>query len=125
MTVEEAVQLTIQAGAIGWDGEVLVLDMGEPVRILDVAQRLASEAVQRVEIVYTGMRPGEKLHEVLRSGSEVGVSRGHHLIDHIQVPALDPRLLERVDVADRGSVAEHLARLCASTDAMDRSEGAG
>ncbi len=65
MTVEEAVQLVIQAGALGADGEALVLDMGEPVRIDDVAKRLIAEADRPIEIVYTGLRPGEKLHEVL------------------------------------------------------------
>ena len=71
MTVEEAVQLVIQAGAIGESGEALVLDMGEPVRIADVARRLADEADRPIEIVYTGLRPGEKLHEVLQ-GSRRG-----------------------------------------------------
>ena len=68
MTVEEAVQLVIQAGAIGESGEALVLDMGEPVRIADVARRLADQADRPIEIVYTGLRPGEKLHEVLQGG---------------------------------------------------------
>ena len=63
MTVEEAVQLVIQAGAIGGAGEVLVLDMGEPVRIEHVAQRLIAQSESPIEIVYTGLRPGEKLHE--------------------------------------------------------------
>ena len=66
MTVEEAVQLVIQAGAIGGAGEALVLDMGEPVRIDDVARRLIAQTRPTpIEIVYTGLRPGEKLHEVL------------------------------------------------------------
>ncbi|MDQ3306390.1 MAG: polysaccharide biosynthesis protein, partial [Actinomycetota bacterium] len=54
MTVEEAVQLVIQAGAIGRDGEALVLDMGQPVAIADVARRLADLAESPVEIIYTG-----------------------------------------------------------------------
>ena len=70
MTVEEAVQLVIQAGAIGRDGEALVLDMGEPVRIADVARRLAASRSPELAIVYTGLRPGEKLHEVLFCDSE-------------------------------------------------------
>ena len=57
MTVEEAVQLVIQAGAVGRDGEALVLDMGEPVRIDDVARRLIAEADRPIEIVYTGPAP--------------------------------------------------------------------
>src|SRR4029077_11512285 len=71
MTVEEAVQLVIQAGAVGRDGEALVLHMGEPVRIADVARRLAAQAPRTVEVVYTGLRPGEKLHEVLLGRDEL------------------------------------------------------
>ena len=66
MTIEEAVQLVIQAGAIGSDGHALVLDMGEPVRIYDVARQLAVEPRRpELPIVFTGLRPGEKLHEDL------------------------------------------------------------
>ena len=57
MTVEEAVQLVIQAGAIGGSGEAMVLDMGEPVRIADVAKRLADQADRPIEIAYTGLAP--------------------------------------------------------------------
>ena len=71
MTVQEAVQLVIQAAAIGRDGEALVLDMGEPVRIADVARQLVEQAPGApVEIVYTGLRPGEKLHEELFGDGE-------------------------------------------------------
>ena len=65
MTIEEAVQLVIQAGAIGSDGHALVLDMGDPVRIYDVARQLASSVSPELPIVFTGLRPGEKLHEDL------------------------------------------------------------
>ena len=91
MTVEEAVQLVIQAGAVGRDGEALVLDMGEPVRIADVARRLAAEAPRPVEIVYTGLRPGEKLHEVLLGADEVDDRPAHPLISHVPVPPLARR----------------------------------
>jgi len=88
MTVQEAVQLVIQAGAVGRDGEALVLDMGEPVRIADVARRLAAEAPRPVEIVYTGLRPGEKLHEVLLGADEADDRPAHPLISHVPVPPL-------------------------------------
>ena len=88
MTVEEAVQLVIQAGAVGRDGEALVLDMGEPVKIDDVAKRLIAEADRPIEIVYTGLRDGEKLHEVLFGADEVGSSPSHHRISHVAVPPL-------------------------------------
>jgi FlaA1/EpsC-like NDP-sugar epimerase len=88
MTVQEAVQLVIQAGAIGEDGEVLVLDMGEPVRIAEVAERMVAAAGGEVEIVYTGLRPGEKVHEVLLGRDEVGERRSHPLITHVRVPTM-------------------------------------
>jgi FlaA1/EpsC-like NDP-sugar epimerase len=90
MTIPEACELTIQAAAIGDPGEVLVLDMGEPVRILDVAKRLVARAGRDVEIIFTGLRPGEKLHEVLVSNDEVGVIKRHPLISHVPVPPVDP-----------------------------------
>ena len=92
MTPEEAVALTIQAGAIGRPGEVLVLDMGEPVRIAEVATRLAEQASSTVSIVYTGLRPGEKLHEVLLGAGEVDV-RPHPPAD--QPGARAPAALRR------------------------------
>ena len=88
MTVEEAVQLVIQAGAVGSDGEALVLDMGEPVKIDDVAKRLIAEADRPIEIVYTGLREGEKLHEVLLGAEEVGARPIHPRISHVAVPPL-------------------------------------
>jgi FlaA1/EpsC-like NDP-sugar epimerase len=86
MTIPEAVQLVIQAGAIGNGGEALVLDMGEPVRIADVARQLIDLAGREIEIVYTGLRPGEKLHEELFSEGEVGTRPAHPLISHVGVP---------------------------------------
>lgn len=89
MLVEEAVQLVIQAGAIGRDGEALVLDMGEPVRIDDVARRLVAQASRPIEIVYTGLRPGEKMHEVLLGHDELDQRPAHPLISHVAVPPLE------------------------------------
>lgn len=67
MTIPEAVQLTIQAGAMGSNGEIFVLDMGEPVKILDLATELIKMSGLRpgidIEIKFTGIRPGEKLYE--------------------------------------------------------------
>ena len=90
MTIPEAVQLVIQAGAIGRTGEVLVLDMGEPVRIYDVARRLVAQSKRPVPIVFTGLRPGEKLHEELFGDDEVDDRPRHKLIAHAAVPPLDP-----------------------------------
>jgi FlaA1/EpsC-like NDP-sugar epimerase len=90
MTIPEACQLVIQAGAIGRGGEVLILDMGEPVKILDVAQRMIAMSGKNVEIVYTGLRPGEKLHEELIGEGEDGSRPLHPKISHARIPVLDP-----------------------------------
>ena len=83
MLVEEAALLVVQAGAIGCDGEVLVLDMGEPVKIADVARRFAEQHQPPLEIVYTGLRPGEKLHEDLVAADEAGGRKLHPMIIHV------------------------------------------
>jgi FlaA1/EpsC-like NDP-sugar epimerase len=90
MTIPEACELTVQAGAIGGHGEVLVLNMGEPVKILEVAKRLVARAGRDVEIVFTGLRTGEKLHEVLFSAHEMGVVKHHPLISHVPVLPISP-----------------------------------
>ena len=90
MTIPEACELVIQAGALPHDGKVLVLDMGEPVRIADLAKRLIAESDKRVEIAYTGLRDGEKLHEVLFSPDERPQSVEHPLISAVDVPAMSP-----------------------------------
>lgn len=89
MTIPEAAQLVIQAGAMGQGGDVFVLDMGEPVKILDMAKRMIhlsgfevkDEANPNgdIEIAFTGLRPGEKLYEELLIGENV-VSTHHPLI---------------------------------------------
>jgi FlaA1/EpsC-like NDP-sugar epimerase len=90
MTVEEAVRLVIQAGAVGSGGDVLVLDMGDPVRIADVAQRLILESGEDIAIEYTGLRPGEKLHECLLGEGEDDHRPIHPRISHAPVPPLPP-----------------------------------
>lgn len=96
MTIPEACQLVIQAGAIGEPAAVLVLDMGEPVRIVDVAKRMIKESGQRIDIVYTGLRRGEKMHEVLFSELEKSAPTGHPLISRVQVPSVDPDEVRRL-----------------------------
>jgi FlaA1/EpsC-like NDP-sugar epimerase len=86
MMVEEAVALTIQAGAIGRGGEVLILDMGQPVRIADVARHLIEASGKRVDIVYTGLRTGEKLDEDLFGHGEIDVRPYHQGVSHVSVP---------------------------------------
>jgi FlaA1/EpsC-like NDP-sugar epimerase len=96
MTIPEAVQLVIQAGAIGRDGEALVLDMGEPVRIADVAQQLIQLAGKDIEIVFTGLRQGEKLHEELFGAGEEAARAVHPLISHVAVAPMDDWALNRL-----------------------------
>ena len=89
MTIPEAAQLVIQAGAMGEGGDVFVLDMGEPVKILEMAKRMIhlsgfevkDETNQEgdIEIIYTGLRPGEKLYEELLIGENVKPTQ-HRLI---------------------------------------------
>jgi FlaA1/EpsC-like NDP-sugar epimerase len=99
MTVDEAVQLVLQAAVIGTSGEVLVLDMGEPVRIADIAQRLAAGASRPVDIVFTGLRPGEKLAEDLLGQGEADRRPRHPLIRHAPVAPLAPEMLGGLDPA--------------------------
>ncbi len=103
MTIPEACELVIQAGAIGHPGDVMVLDMGEPVKILDVAKRLIAESGKEVPITFTGLRAGEKLHEVLFSEAEAGAPTAHPLISGVRIPALDPAELPQAlpDGAER------------------------
>ncbi|MDQ1300561.1 MAG: hypothetical protein QG637_479, partial [Chloroflexota bacterium] len=84
MTIPEAVQLVLQAAALGRGGEVFVLDMGEPVKIADLARDLIElsglEVGRDVEIVFTGLRPGEKLFEELFIPGEVYARTAHQKI---------------------------------------------
>jgi FlaA1/EpsC-like NDP-sugar epimerase len=120
MTVEEAVQLVVQAGAVGSGGDVLVLDMGEPVRIADVARRLAAISETPVPIEYTGLRPGEKLHEELFGSGEVKRASGHELIEAVSAPMLDPRLVRNLDPCQCPDELVHtLQSLCDEMAAAD------
>lgn len=112
MTVEEAVQLVVQAGALASGGQSLVLDMGEPVSIAAVAERLTAQMPQPVEIVYTGLRPGEKVQEVLLGEGERDVRPRHPLISHVEVPPCDPAEVLALDpYADRDSLVSELVRV--------------
>ena len=113
MTVEEAVELVIQAGAVGLGGEVLVLDMGEPVKIANVAFAMVANAGQPIEILYTGLRPGEKLNEELLGSEEVIERTVHPLISHVQAEPLSPSTLAALDVAEPGAlIRKRLENLC-------------
>ena len=89
MTVEESVQLVLQAGAIGEGGQAMVLDMGEPVNIAEVAETLAQSVKPPCPIEYVGLRRGEKLHEALFGLYELPTPTAHPLIRCVTVPPLD------------------------------------
>jgi dTDP-glucose 4,6-dehydratase len=91
MTVSEAVHLVLQSILIGGHGETLVLDMGEPVKINSIAKMMIRRSGKVVDIKYTGLRPGEKLHETLFTDAETIGQRKHEFIMHCQV---DPLKLE-------------------------------
>lgn len=80
MTIPEASRLVIQAGALAQGGEIFVLDMGEPVKIVDLAKnliKLSGYSIEEIGIEYTGTRPGEKLYEELLKDDEVGENQVH------------------------------------------------
>jgi FlaA1/EpsC-like NDP-sugar epimerase len=120
MTIPEAVSLVIQAGAIGGRGETFVLDMGEPVRILDLARnmiRLSGKEPDRdVPIEFIGARAGEKLHEELWGAGETVGETSHPKIKRATRAPVDPRWLEdELAVLDRlveeGDTLELVSRL--------------
>src|SRR6187397_249850 len=98
MTIPEAVALVIQAGAIGGRGRILVLDMGEPIRILDLARNMirlsGKEPEVDIPISFIGTRPGEKIHEELFAEGETLKPTTHAKIVALDVSPVDPAWLE-------------------------------
>ena len=123
MTADEAVQLVLQAAVIGRGGEVLVLDMGEQVRIADIARRLCGQRPREIDIVFTGLRPGEKLAEDLLGHGEIDERPYHPLIRHVPVPPLSPDLTTRIDAG--AGPAELRNLLAALADCAGCAGGAG
>jgi FlaA1/EpsC-like NDP-sugar epimerase len=120
MTIPEAVQLIVQAGAIGERGQVYVLDMGEAVRIVDLAERMirlsGKEPGTEIAIEFIGPAPGEKIHEVLVGGDETVSPSSHakilrvtrHPVDHGWLEA-ELELLHRL--AEQGETLEIVGAL--------------
>jgi FlaA1/EpsC-like NDP-sugar epimerase len=88
MTVREAVHLVLQAAVIGRSGETLILDMGAPVAIVDVARYMIERSGRDVPIVFTGLRTGEKLDEILIGTDESAARPFHPMISHTAVTQL-------------------------------------
>src|SRR5206468_11432357 len=93
MTIPEAAQLVLQASTIGRGGEVFILHMGEPVRIMELAEALISlsglKPHQDIKIIETGMRPGEKLYEELTFETEATVPTSHPKIFISKIATLE------------------------------------
>jgi len=116
MTIPEASHLVLEAAAMGRGGEIFVLDMGEPIRIVDLASdlvRLAGLPGDAIEIVFTGLRPGEKLYEELYQDEEEMMATAHP-----KIRAVYCRPYEAVDV--RVAIRDLEKIVDASTDAIRR-----
>lgn len=122
MTIPEACQLVLQAATIGEGGYVMVLDMGEPVRIVDIARSLVAMSNQNTEIVYTGLREGEKLDEELFGDYEGTVIRIHDKISRVEAPELAPADLPIV-MAERSVIDDFCDRSCRPQAGADQQTG--
>jgi FlaA1/EpsC-like NDP-sugar epimerase len=124
MTIPEAAQLVVQAGAHGGRGEIFVLDMGEPVKIVDLARRMielsGKEPDRDIAIEYTGIRAGEKVHEELFGPNETIAETPHPKILRARRPPIDAAWLEESIVelerlVDAGDTLEVVSKLGAIT----------
>jgi len=128
MTIPEAAQLILQAGALGKGGEIFVLDMGTPVKIVDMARDLIRLSGKRpdvdIEIIFTGLREGEKLYEELITQGEDVVRTVHEKIlvlradnghgptsVHVVATPLERQLAELYQVAERYQAQEIRGKL--------------
>lgn len=99
MTIREAVHLVLQATVLGKPGQTLILDMGEPVKIIDIARYMVQRSGRDIPITFGGLRPGEKLDEVLVASYEQPIGTEHPLITRTQVTPLEdlPWITEPTD----------------------------
>lgn len=117
MTIPEAVQLVLQAAVLGRGGDVLVLDMGDPIRIVDLARDLIRlsglEEGRDIEIKFTGVRPGEKLYEELFFGAEMAAPTTHEKVlraRHVSLPPDLSTATERLLAEAGGGASEQVLR---------------
>jgi len=123
MLIPEACQLVLEAATIGSDGEVMVLDMGKPMKIVDVANTLIRMSNRRdVHIVYTGLRPGEKLGEDLFAEAEERRSTAHPLISAVDVPPMDFHGIDALRPGSHAAALGWMRREAASVGAPNRSD---
>ena len=110
MLIPEACQLVLEAGSMGADGEVMVLEMGEQVKILKVANTLIRLSGRKdIAINFTGLRPGEKISEDLFSGREDRQPTTNPLVTRVGVPTLCVKQVQSLDMPDH-SAAAHCMR---------------
>jgi len=122
MLIPEACQLVLEAASIGHDGEVMVLDMGEPVKIVEVAKTLIRRSGRKnIDITFTGLRPGEKLGEDLFSLAEERRETTHQLVASVDVPGLDGDLIRDLSVGTNAEAKNWMLRVC-TPNARARSE---
>ncbi|HEU5287170.1 MAG TPA: polysaccharide biosynthesis protein, partial [Candidatus Limnocylindria bacterium] len=109
MTIPEAVGLVIRAASVAEPGDLLLLDMGEPVRIVDLARQMiwlrGLRTPQDIEIIYTGLRPGEKLSEDLWLPSERPIPTAHARVLRASAAADAPPLAELLEITARVAAA--------------------
>jgi len=134
MTIPEAVSLVVQAGGMGASGQVFVLDMGKPVKIMELAQNMirlsGKEPGREIEIAISGIRPGEKLHEELWGEHETVAGTEHPKIRKLTCPAIDPKWLENelaalsklVDAGDADGVTKRLAKVARNAQRIQGGE---
>jgi FlaA1/EpsC-like NDP-sugar epimerase len=96
MTIPEACQLVLQASTEKRSDSIFLLDMGDPVRVMDVVERMIELSGKQMEVTFTGLRPGEKLHEILHSAGETLEKSNHDLIWQVPATSRHPDELSRL-----------------------------
>lgn len=111
MTIPEACQLVLEAGAMGGGGEIFVFDMGKPIKIIDLAEKMIKlsglELGQDIEIKFTGLRPGEKLYEELLTDEENTLTTHH------------PQILRAMNCPSRNDIEVEIEKLIALFDQQE------
>jgi FlaA1/EpsC-like NDP-sugar epimerase len=126
MTIPEASRLVIQAGALAQGGEIFVLDMGEPVKIVDLAKnliKLSGHSIEEVGLKFTGMRPGEKLYEELLKDEEIHEEQIYPNIyigktAHLYLAEID-EIIETFNDIDRAALREKLVTLANTKEMIE------